>query len=60
MTTASRSYPLPRQRNLILGSLLALAGGAWGLLIWQSTVMDDEMSLTMGWVRRCSSPSGSR
>ena len=48
MTTASRSYPLPRERNLILGSLLALAAGAWGLLIWQSTVMDDEMSLTMG------------
>ena len=48
MTTASRSYPLPRERNLILGSLLALAAGAWGLLIWQSTVMDGEMSLTMG------------
>jgi predicted metal-binding membrane protein len=41
-------YPLPRERNLILGSLLLLAAAAWVLLIWQSTVMDDEMSLTMG------------
>jgi len=50
MTTAVdlASYPLPRERNLILGSLLALGAGAWGLLVWQSTAMDDEMSLTMG------------
>lgn len=33
---------------LILGSLLSLAAAAWGVLIWQSAVMDDEMSLTMG------------
>ena len=42
------SFPLPRERNLILGSLLVLAAAAWGLLIWQAAVVDDEMSLTMG------------
>jgi predicted metal-binding membrane protein len=48
-TTASvRNYPLPRERNLILGSLLALAAAAWALLIWQASVMDTDMSLTMG------------
>lgn len=49
MTTAAdlAAYPLPRERNLILGSLLVLAGLAWALLVWQSAVMDDEMSLTM-------------
>ncbi len=45
MTT---SYPLPRERNLIIGSLLVLAAAAWALLAWQSTAMDGEMSLTMG------------
>jgi predicted metal-binding membrane protein len=44
----SSSYPLPRERNLILGSLVLLAATAWGLLIWQAAIMDDEMSLTMG------------
>src|SRR5262245_30304257 len=47
-TAIASSCPLPRERNLILGSLLALAVAAWALLIWQSAVMDDEMSLTMG------------
>ena len=46
--TNAASYPLPAERNLILGSLLALAGAAWALLIWQASVMDDDMSLTMG------------
>ena len=46
-TVNASDYPLPRERNLILGSLLVLAGFAWALLIWQSAVMDDEMSLTM-------------
>lgn len=41
------SYPLPRERNLILGSLLVLAGTAWAILAWQGAEMD-EMSLTMG------------
>jgi predicted metal-binding membrane protein len=48
MTATADVYPLPRERNLILGSLLLLAAGAWALLIWQSAVMDDEMTLTMG------------
>jgi len=47
-TAIPSSYPLPRERNLILGSLLALAAAAWALLIWQAAVTDDEMSLTMG------------
>lgn len=46
--TTLSSYPLTRERNLILGSLLLLAAAAWGLLIWQAAVMDEEMSLTMG------------
>ncbi|HET8945152.1 MAG TPA: hypothetical protein VFO59_10255, partial [Dehalococcoidia bacterium] len=41
------SYPLPRERNLILASLLVLAGAAWAVLAWQGAGMD-EMSLTMG------------
>ena len=41
------SYPLPRERNLILASLLVLAGTAWAVLAWQGAGMD-EMSLTMG------------
>ena len=48
MTTTASSYPLPRERNLILGSLLVLAAAAWGVLVWQSSVMDTDMSLTMG------------
>ncbi|HUF52786.1 MAG TPA: DUF2182 domain-containing protein [Dehalococcoidia bacterium] len=47
-TTSRTTYPLARERNLILGSLLLLAAAAWGLLIWQTSVMDDSMSLTMG------------
>jgi predicted metal-binding membrane protein len=39
---------VPSDRALILGSLIGLAAAAWGLLIWRWTVMDDEMSLTMG------------
>lgn len=35
-------------RLLILASLLSLASAAWGVLIWQSAAMDDDMSLTMG------------
>src|SRR5438067_8730190 len=34
---ASRaSYPLPRERNLILAALLVLAAAAWALLVWQA------------------------
>ena len=46
--TTLSAYPLPRERNLILGSLLILAAAAWGLLIWQAAMTDEEMSLTMG------------
>lgn len=43
------SYPLPGERNLILASLLLLAGGAWALLAWQWAMADDDMmGLTMG------------
>lgn len=43
------AYPLPRERNVIIGSLLALSAAAWGLLIWQSARMGDgAMGLTMG------------
>ncbi len=45
---AVRSYPLPRERKLILGSLLVLAGASWGILVWQRAMMDEEMGLTMG------------
>ena len=49
MATTS-SYPLPRERAFILGSLLVLAALAWGLLLWQARSMDDEMAMdgTMG------------
>ncbi len=46
-TTSAASYPLPRERNFILASLLILAGAAWAVLAWQGAGMD-EMSLTMG------------
>lgn len=46
--TAAASYPLPRERNLILASLIGLAAAAWAVLIWQGSEMDGEMSLTMG------------
>ena len=43
------SYPLPRERNLILGLLLVLAAAAWALLIWQAaTAAEMDMGLTMG------------
>ncbi len=51
MATTTRptyAYPLTRERNLILALLLALAAGAWALLVWQSAMMDEDMSLTMG------------
>jgi len=47
-TALASTYSLPRERNLILGSLLVLAGASWALLIWQAAVMGDDMSLTMG------------
>jgi predicted metal-binding membrane protein len=38
----------PQDRGCILGALLALSVAAWAILIWQSTEMSDDMSLTMG------------
>ncbi len=47
--TAANEYPLPRERNLIIVTLLTLAAGAWALMAWQASRVDDEMTgLTMG------------
>src|SRR6185437_7083273 len=46
-----RASPLSVQRNVILGLLLALATGAWVVLLWQSADADMDMttsSPTMG------------
>lgn len=50
MASTTTSYPLLRERNAILVGLLALAAGAWALLVWQWASASDEdmMSLTMG------------
>ncbi|MEX0749392.1 MAG: DUF2182 domain-containing protein [Dehalococcoidia bacterium] len=51
MTAAASDYPLPRERNLIIVTLIALAVAAWALIIWQSSINDDDemmMSPTMG------------
>jgi predicted metal-binding membrane protein len=43
------TYPLPRERALILTALLTLAATAWGLLLWHAARMGDAaMGLTMG------------
>jgi predicted metal-binding membrane protein len=38
------SYPLPRERNLILGVLIALAVAAWAILLWQAAAMGGPMT----------------
>src|SRR3989337_816510 len=49
MMATTAAYPLTRERNLILASLLVLAATAWALLAWQSAMADDDiMGLTMG------------
>ena len=45
---ATASYPLLRERNLILGSLVVLAAAAWALLAWRTRSADGDMRLTMG------------
>jgi predicted metal-binding membrane protein len=40
----AQAKPLSVQRNVILGLLLALAAGAWAVLVWQS---DADMDMTM-------------
>ncbi len=50
MTTTAVDYPLPRERNLIIGTLLVLAAAAWALIVWQSSMLNDDemMGPTMG------------
>ena len=46
-TTAS--YPMRRERNLLLGALLILASAAWVVLVAQASMADESMTgLTMG------------
>ena len=48
---STNSYPLPRERKLILSLLLGQAAASWVLLIWQSVAMNSQamgMGLTMG------------
>jgi hypothetical protein len=50
----AHANPLSVQRNLILGLLLALAAGAWAVLVWLSAGADMDVataSSTMGMVR---------
>src|SRR6266704_3662221 len=42
MTTAAVDYPLPRERNFIIATLLVLAVVAWAIILWQSSVLNDE------------------
>ena len=47
----AQANPLSVQRNVVLGLLLALAVGAWALLLWQSADADMDMTMaspTMG------------
>ena len=47
----AQANPLPVQRNVILGLLLALAAAAWTVLVWQSADADMDMTMassTMG------------
>ncbi len=48
MASTTAPAPLLRERNVILATLLALAGVAWVLLAWQWATADGDMSLTMG------------
>ncbi|MGZ6389027.1 MAG: DUF2182 domain-containing protein [Ktedonobacterales bacterium] len=46
---SQRSFPLARERALILTMLLGLSAAAWGLMVWQSVTMGaSAMGLTMG------------
>lgn len=42
MTAAATAYPLARERNFILGSLLVLAAFAWAIIVWQALEVDDD------------------
>jgi predicted metal-binding membrane protein len=44
-----RTFPLVRERTLILTALLGLSAAGWGLLVWQAaTIRAPAMGLTMG------------
>ncbi|MGZ3662975.1 MAG: DUF2182 domain-containing protein [Ktedonobacterales bacterium] len=46
---SQRSFPLARERALILTMLLGLSAAAWGLMVWQTVTMRaSAMGLTMG------------
>ncbi|MGZ3601444.1 MAG: DUF2182 domain-containing protein [Ktedonobacterales bacterium] len=46
---SQRSFPLARERALILTMLLGLSAAAWGLMVWQTVTMGaSAMGLTMG------------
>ena len=47
-TSVPTSRPLAREQGLVLASLLVLAAAGWAVLVWQRTMMDEEMGLTMG------------
>jgi predicted metal-binding membrane protein len=44
--TTPITYPLPRERNVILALLLLLAAAAWALLVWQARTTDAAMAMT--------------
>src|SRR5689334_15614015 len=47
----SQANPLPIQRNVIFGLLVALAAAAWAVLLWQRVAANTDMvmdSITMG------------
>jgi predicted metal-binding membrane protein len=50
VTTAAVGYPLPRERNFIIATLLVLAAAAWAVIVWQSSMASDDemMGPTMG------------
>jgi predicted metal-binding membrane protein len=41
----ARAHPRSVQRNIILGLLLAIAAGAWAVLVWQSAYTDMDMTM---------------
>src|SRR5919205_319045 len=46
---AASSYPLARERNLILAGLIVLAAAGWAVLLWQAAgAGGTAMGLTMG------------
>ena len=46
---SASSYPLARERNLILAGLIVLAAAGWAVLLWQAAgAGGTAMGLTMG------------